>query len=57
LEQLVVLSNLESINAVLIHQGLAAPERLTQLNAIAISQIRSLIGATSVKRLGKSPER
>jgi hypothetical protein len=34
LEQLVVLSNLESINAVLI-QGLAAPERLTQLNAIA----------------------
>ena len=52
-----MLSNLESINAVLIHQGLAAPERLTQLNAIAISQIRSLIGATSVKRLGKSPER
>ena len=30
LEQLVVLSNLESINAVLIHQGLLAPERLTQ---------------------------
>ncbi len=57
LEQLVVLSNLEGINAVLIHQGLAAPERLAQLNAIAISQMRSLIGATSVKQLGKPPER
>jgi hypothetical protein len=57
LEQLVVLSNLESINAVLIHQGLIAPERLTQLNAIAISQMRSLLGATSVKLLEKAPER
>jgi hypothetical protein len=57
LEQLVVLSNLESINAVLIHQGLATPERLAQLNSIAISQMRSLIGATSVKRLGKPLER
>jgi len=57
LEQLVVLSNLESINAVLIHQGLTASGRLAQLNAIAISQMRSLIGATSVKRLGKPPER
>ena len=54
IEQLVVLSNLESINAVLIHQGLAMPERLRQLNAIAISQMRSLIRATSVKRLGNT---
>ncbi|MBS1939067.1 MAG: KilA-N domain-containing protein [Bacteroidetes bacterium] len=51
LEQLVVLSNLESINAVLIHQGVAAPERLTQLNAIAISQMRSLLNAGAMKRL------
>ncbi|MDO8347588.1 MAG: KilA-N domain-containing protein [Rugosibacter sp.] len=54
LEQLVVLSNLESINAVLIHQGLAAPERLAQMNAIAITQMRSLIGLSAVKRLGTS---
>ena len=54
LEQLVVLSNLESINAVLIHQGLLAPERLTQLNAIAITQMRSLVGMSAVKRLGAS---
>lgn len=51
LEQLVVLSNLESINAVLIHQGLAAPERLAQLNAIAITQMRSLVSMGTVKRL------
>jgi KilA-N domain len=49
LEQLVVLSNLESINAVLIHQGLAASERLAQLNAIAITQMRSLVGVKVLK--------
>jgi hypothetical protein len=51
LEQLVVLSNLESINAVLIHQGADQPTRLTQLNGIAISQMRSLLGNSQVKRL------
>lgn len=51
LEQLVVLSNLESLNSVLIRQGLAAPERLRQLNAIAIVQVRSLLASTAVKRL------
>jgi len=54
LEQLVVLSNLESINAVLIHQGLAAPERLVQLNAIAITPMRSLVGLDSLKKLSRS---
>lgn len=52
LEQLVVLSNLESINAVLIHQGLPAPERLMQLNTIAITQMRSLVGLSAIKQLG-----
>lgn len=56
LEQLVVLSNLESINAVLIHQGLSAPERLAQLNGIAITQMRSLLSAPAIKRLGQTPE-
>ena len=45
LEQLVVLSNMESINAVLIHQGLPQSDRLIQLNGIAITQIKSLLGA------------
>jgi hypothetical protein len=38
IEQLVVLSNMESINAVLIHQGLEQSDRLKQLNSIAIKQ-------------------
>jgi len=53
LEQLVVLSNLESINAMLIYQGLPEHERLIQLNAMAITQMGSLIGLQSVKQLGK----
>lgn len=56
LEQLVVLSNLESINAVLIHQGLEPSERLTQLNNIAISQMQSLLGNRMVKKLAKPVE-
>jgi hypothetical protein len=51
LEQLVVLSNLESINAVLIHQGLGAQNRLVQLNAIAITQMRSLSGLNAMQQL------
>ena len=51
IEQLVVLSNLESINAVLIHQGLIQSERLQQLNTIAITQMRSLTRNARVERL------
>jgi len=43
IEQLVVLSNLESINAMLIHQGLTQPERLVKLNQMAITQMNSLL--------------
>lgn len=57
LEQLVVLSNLESLNSVLIHQGLPAPERLRQLNTIAIVQVRSLLASTSVKKLTEGKKR
>ncbi|MDP3643095.1 MAG: KilA-N domain-containing protein [Bacteroidota bacterium] len=51
IEQLVVLSNMESINAVLIQQGLPQHERLMQLNQIAITQMRSLLGYKSLKKL------
>lgn len=51
LEQLVVLSNLESINAMLIHQGLPTPQRLARLNAMAITQMRSLLSAPALKKL------
>ena len=51
IEQLVVLSNMESINAVLIHQGVSQSERLTQLNNIAITQMKSLLGNNNLKKL------
>ena len=51
LEQLVVLSNMESINALLIRQGLPQSERLIQLNHTAITQMKSLVGGSLKKRL------
>jgi hypothetical protein len=51
IEQLVVLSNLESINAVLIRQELSQPDRLLQLNKIAIVQMKSLLQVKQVKKL------
>lgn len=51
LEQLVVLTNLESLNAVLIRQGMPQPERLTRLNQIAITQMRSLLTSSTMKKL------
>jgi len=51
IEQLIVLSNLESINAVLINQGLPQPVRLKQLNQVAITQMKSLLGNIQIKSL------
>ena len=51
MEQLVVLSNLESINAVFIRQKIPATKRLPQLNQIAITQMTSLIAHHSIKKL------
>lgn len=51
LEQLVVLSNLESINSVLIHQGISACGRLIQLNGITINQMQSLVNISETKNL------
>ena len=53
LEQLVVLSNLESINALLIQQGLTQGKRLMQLNTIAISQMKSLLGNMNLNKLNE----
>jgi hypothetical protein len=49
--QLVVLSNLEGINAELIRQEIPQSERLLQLNQIAIAQMQSLLGSNSIKKL------
>ncbi len=49
--QLVCLANLESMNAELIRQGISQPERLKQLNKIAIIQMQSLVENKTVKKL------
>jgi len=51
LEQLVVLSNMESINALLIRKKLPQSERLIELNKVAITQMRSLVENKNLKRL------
>jgi hypothetical protein len=51
LEQLVVLSNMESINALLVQQNLPQNERLIQLNKVAIAQMKSLVESKSFNKL------
>ena len=52
-EQLIVLSNMESVNAELIKQGMQQADRLLVLNSMAISQMKSLINNPTIKKLGK----
>ncbi len=51
LEQLVVLTNLERFNSVLVRQGLPASERLLRLNENVITQMRTLLADPGLRRL------
>jgi len=51
IEQLVVLSNMESINALLIRNELSQSERLIELNKVAITQMKSLLENNNLKKL------
>ena len=51
IEQLVVLSNMESLNAILISKGVSQGERLQQLNEIGRRQLLSLFTASGLKHL------
>jgi len=51
MEQLVVLSNMESMNAELIKAGIEPDERMHRLNIMAISQMKVLIANTTIKKL------
>lgn len=44
IEQLLVLANLESLNAEFIRMNLPQSERLQKLNAVAITQLKSILG-------------
>jgi hypothetical protein len=50
-EQLLVLANIEGMNAELIHMGLSQGERLKRLNAIAIRQMQVLTSTSAIKKL------
>jgi len=50
-EQLLVLANIEGMNAELIHMGLSQGERLQRLNQIAIRQMEILTTVPAVKQL------
>ena len=55
LNQLLVLANMESYNAILIEQGRPQPERLQLLNRLAIRQLEKIqeINVDTIKKLGK----
>ena len=54
LNQLLVLANMESYNAILIEQGVVQSERLVLLHELAVHQINAIaeIGAKAIKQLG-----
>ena len=56
LHQLIVLANLESINAELIRQGVPQSERLLRLNASAIQMMKSLVGDHRIEMLEGQPD-
>lgn len=52
-EQLLVLANMEGMNAELIHMRLSQSDRLKRLNAIAIHQMQVLTASPAIKQLKK----
>ncbi|MCJ7836871.1 KilA-N domain-containing protein [Cuneatibacter sp. NSJ-177] len=51
LQQLIILSNIESLNAEMIKQGIGRNKRLVELNRIAKDQMISLLKSAGIKRL------
>lgn len=53
IHQLIVLANIESINAEFIKMGMTQSERLPLLNKISIDQMTSLLGIKHLPKIGK----
>ena len=51
IQQLIVLSNMESMNAELIKQGITQDQRLAILNKMAIDQMTSILSSATTKKL------
>ena len=58
IEQLIVLANLENLNAVFIREGMSQEERLWRLNNIAVYQMNSILSGNlkSIETLKKLPQ-
>lgn len=54
IEQLLVIANMESFNAILIEQGVSQRDRLMQLNAMTKSQLRVLENQNTLKLFGEN---
>lgn len=51
IEQLLVMTNLETANAMLLDQGIPQRERLEQLRKMALSQLKKLTGSAGARKL------
>lgn len=51
IEQLLVLTNLENLNAYLVNQGVPQPERMKKLRATVVYQLKTLSGSKGAKEL------
>ena len=51
IEQLLVLANLENVNALYINNGMPKSERIVELNRLARSQMTALLSNSSIKEL------
>lgn len=51
IEQLLVLANLESLNAYLVDQKMPQPQRMACLHEVAVAQIQTLTGSKSLAKL------
>jgi hypothetical protein len=51
IEQLLVLANLENINALYINKGISQSERITELNRLARLQLKALLDNSNIKSL------
>lgn len=51
IEQLLVMTNLEAVNALLLEQGLPQRQRLEQLRSMALRQLETLTGSTGAQKL------
>ena len=57
IEQLLVLANMESLNAEFIRMKLPQPERLKKLNQTAIAQLKSLLNSPHINKQKKKNEK